>query len=290
MSRCRNLNAWKLSLLGCLFSPLAAHAAESYDNCTGFITSLPATIATQGTWCMKHDLSTAITSGRAITVNTNNVTIDCNDFKLGGLQAGTGTNADGIYAIDRLNLRIRHCNIRGFFHGVFIDGTGSSSSGHAIEDSLFDGNTYIGADIHGDAAVIRRNRIVDTGGSSNAASAYGIVGYGSIDILDNTIVGVVAGSAGGHAIAVFTDGSSGSINGNRVRDLFKNGGGNAYGVYNSNSGYVVMRDNDVLGDAGTGSVGLLCNNANGSAKDNVIDRFVTALNNCTNDGGNVIKP
>src|SRR5690348_2627551 len=43
--------------------PLPARAAQSYDNCTGFIDSVPATVSTQGTWCLRHDANTAITSG-----------------------------------------------------------------------------------------------------------------------------------------------------------------------------------------------------------------------------------
>src|SRR5207342_2748301 len=106
-----------LWLLALLLSPGLAKAAESYDNCSGTIVSLPATISTQGTWCLKQDLATAITSGAAITINTNNVTIDCNNFKLGGLAAGLGTSAVGIYASGRQNTKVRHCNIRGFFNG-----------------------------------------------------------------------------------------------------------------------------------------------------------------------------
>jgi hypothetical protein len=65
-------------------APRAARAAESYDNCTGFITSLPATVSTEGAWCLKQDLSTAIASGNAITISSNNISIDCHDFKLDG--------------------------------------------------------------------------------------------------------------------------------------------------------------------------------------------------------------
>src|SRR4249919_759306 len=78
--------------------PQTARAAESYDNCTGFITSVPAVITTQGTWCLKNDLSTALTGIVAIKINTNNVTIDCNDFKLGGTAGGMGTGSLGIVA------------------------------------------------------------------------------------------------------------------------------------------------------------------------------------------------
>jgi len=38
-----------------------------------------------------------MTSGNAITIATNNVVLDLNSFKLGGLSAGLGTNANGIY-------------------------------------------------------------------------------------------------------------------------------------------------------------------------------------------------
>src|SRR6185369_13051491 len=90
-------------------APSLVRAAESYDNCVGFVDSVPAVIATQGTWCLRHDLSTAITAGNAITIATNNVIIDCNDFKLGDLSAGAGTQAVGVQATDRLNTTVRHC-------------------------------------------------------------------------------------------------------------------------------------------------------------------------------------
>src|SRR6188472_3928576 len=97
-----------------LIAPCAVHAAESYDNCTGFITSLPAVISTQGTWCFKQDLNTSISSGSAISVNTNNVTLDCNNFKLGGLLAGPNSSTIGVYSFNgRQNIAILNCSIRG---------------------------------------------------------------------------------------------------------------------------------------------------------------------------------
>jgi len=55
-----------------LVLPVLAQAAESYDNCSGYIDSLSTYIGKQGNWCLRKDLSTAITSGAAIAVNTNN--------------------------------------------------------------------------------------------------------------------------------------------------------------------------------------------------------------------------
>src|SRR5688500_991377 len=100
------LGAWALL-------PGAARAAESYDNCTGFIDTVPTTISTQGVWCLRQNLSTAAIFGAAITIAANNVTVDCNDFKLGGLAAGNQSIAVGIRASGQQNLNVRHCGIRG---------------------------------------------------------------------------------------------------------------------------------------------------------------------------------
>src|SRR5690606_9034000 len=80
-----------LLLAGLLAIPSPARAAESYDSCAGYIDSLPATISQQGVWCLRKNLSTNISTGHAITIAANNVTIDCNDFKIGGLAAGNGS-------------------------------------------------------------------------------------------------------------------------------------------------------------------------------------------------------
>ena len=100
-----------------LLPPPPLRAAESYDNCTGFIDSVPATIATQGVWRLRAHLGTAITTGAAINIAANNVTIDCNDFKLGGLAATDASAAMGISASGRQNATVRRCQLRGFFQG-----------------------------------------------------------------------------------------------------------------------------------------------------------------------------
>jgi len=42
-----NLCAVVLLALAALLAPNATHAAQSYDNCTGFITSIPTVISTK---------------------------------------------------------------------------------------------------------------------------------------------------------------------------------------------------------------------------------------------------
>ena len=285
-------NALLLLALGLLAGlPRVAHAAQSYDNCTGFITSLPTTITSQGTWCLKQDLSTAITNGMAINISTNNVTIDCNDFKIGGLAAGAGTQAEGIYAAAVQNVTVRNCNIRGFATGIYLGHYG----GFVVEDNRLDGNTEYGMYVYGDGSVVRRNRVFDTGGSSvvSSATARGIATVYSVDVLDNTVSGVTAtvgnnGSAYGIS-AQLNDG--GSINGNRVRAVLADGTGQASGIaFSGGSSRNTIRGNDVIGSSAPGiNYGVQCEDANQHAKDNVINGFATGILTCTDDG-NVVAP
>ena len=90
------------------------------------------------------------------------------------------------------------------------------------------------------------------------------------------------------AFGIYTNSNpNGSVSGNRVRGLVKLGTGSARGIYNTGSGRTTLRGNDVSGSAG--SVGLQCSNSNGSAKDNIISGFATAIQN-RGSSGNMIVP
>jgi hypothetical protein len=105
------------SLLVMLALALGAAPAQAETvNCTA-ITTVPFVITTQGIYCFIGDVVTAITSGNAIDIQTNNVVVDLNGWKLGGLAAGLGATALGINALDRQNITIMNGTIRGFFRG-----------------------------------------------------------------------------------------------------------------------------------------------------------------------------
>ncbi|SMH48236.1 right-handed parallel beta-helix repeat-containing protein [Mesorhizobium australicum] len=159
------------------------------------ITSLPQTITAAGVYCLKQDLSTAITSGNAITINANNVTIDFNDFKLGGLAAGPATGANGVFATNRKNITIRNATIRGFRNGVLFSGAGSSGS--VIEDNLVEGSTFTGITVAGSGIVVRRNRVVntDTTPPSSQTTAPAAVSYTNMGRRSATSVGISNGVA-----------------------------------------------------------------------------------------------
>ena len=274
-----------------LFGLAAAPAhGETFHTCTTIIASLPTVITAQGVYCLNHDLATAITSGNAIDIQTNNVTVDCNDFKIGGLAAGAGTATYGIYANNRANETVRRCNIRGFYFG--IEFTGASSFGHLVEDSRFDGNTYMGMLVAGNSSVVRRNRVFDSGKSSTTNSAFGIYTQGAVDVLDNSISGVTARVGGnGYAIGIQSElANSRQIVGNGVRDLVKDGSGASKAIYTPSSDRVTIRDNDLVGDNDVSSEGIRCQSANGRVMDNTISGFGGAIVICHDSGGNAVIP
>lgn len=260
-----------------------ARAAESYDSCVGFITSLPATVATQGTWCLRGDLSTAIGTGAAILVNTNNVTIDCNHFKLGGLAAGLSTLAVGIRSSNRANVTIRNCTLRGFNYGVQLLGQGG---GHLVEGNRLDGTTYIGVQVEGDGAIVRGNQIIDTGGGVGGGWAMGVVALGSSEVVDNMIWGIApAGTRNDTYGMAVGNNTNGRVAGNRISGLT---GTHQVGIRAyAPSSRVRIVDNSIESNGWH----LYCDTASGGAiRDNVVSGGSSLGTNCVDLGGNVNIP
>jgi hypothetical protein len=267
----------------------AAHAAEGYANCAGYIDSVPASITTQGVWCLRKDLNFTMGSGDAITVGTNNVTIDCNDFKIGGLKAGATAETVGIRATNRLNTTVRNCLVRGFKRGVFLDGL--AGGGHVVEDNHFDGNLYIAIHVLGDGSVVRRNLVSDTGGSTSEAHAIGILGGGQMDVLDNTIGSVRTAEEGaGIATAIMVSlNEGGSISDNRISGLVGGTTGGVRGI-RALPGRLALRNNDLIDYAPGSAVAFMCDSTDARLKDNMINGYYTANSGCGDAGGNTSPP
>jgi parallel beta-helix repeat protein len=273
-----------LALASLAAFPGSARAAESYDSCTGFITSLPKTITQPGVWCMTADLATADPNARAILVSAHNVVVDCNDHKLDGMGAGAATAALGISATNRLNVTVRHCNVLGFQQGIRLAGTGG---GHVVEDNRVDSSTYAGIVVNGDGSVVRRNQVINIGGSTAMPTPFGLVATGVVDLVDNTVTGVTATGPSTSAYGIYaTSGNGASISGNRVRDVLRTGTKPAYGIFIDGAPRMVLRGNEVLGDSGAGNTGLRCGSTGDRARNNTVTGFATALQGCGDGGGN----
>ena len=262
-----------LALLGGLVAT-PAHAAEGYDSCTHAISALPVTISAAGTWCLSKDLGTAISSGAAIEVMGDDITIDCNGYKLGGLQAGTGTGARGIHTFESNNITIRNCTIRGFRYGIFLSG----GSGHLVEDNLLDQNTHVGINVRGDDNRVQRNRVYATGGADGLTTSFGI--DAAADVIDNTVAGVSAAASPSHPYGIRFGGNGTAAIGNQVRDLQVPAEGIATGIGADGAGQSMVGNHvttapSVLGQGilGQGDTDTFC-------RDNQVAGFSLNVYNC----------
>lgn len=269
-------------LLQAFSSP--ATAAESYDNCTNFVVSVPAVINKQGTWCLNKDLATGISTGIAIDIQANNVTLDCNDFKIGGLAAGIGTRTTGINAVGRSNITVRNCSVRGFFYGMNLEG-----ANQLVEDNRFDGNTWIAIGVEGDGSMVRRNMVTTTGGASgfaNEIKALGIYTRYDVYIEDNLVSGVVAAAgSNGFAIGIQTgDNTSGAIYHNRVTNVLSDGTGWSNGISMWGASDRITVNHNHLVSGAPQSVGIRCHESmpanNVLIESNVANGFQISSEGC----------
>jgi hypothetical protein len=262
-------------------------AAESYDNCNrGFVASVPAILGSQGVYCLNKDLTGNLEDGIAITVTTNNVTLDCNGFKLGNQQAGFDNTAFGIQAFLKANITVRNCNIRGFGYAIFLVG-----SGHVVEDNRIEGSTIMGMQVSGDGSMIRRNFVLDTGTGVYSPSG-AIVATGLVDIIDNTVTGVwgMDGSPSNVYGINLQPSIGGTIEGNSIRGLLVagTGTGDPYGIFIDNSGGGVSVSRNRIANAGAvdGS-GIQCAGAPQSMlTDNHLLGFTVGFAGCADVGLN----
>jgi parallel beta-helix repeat protein len=263
-------------------APLSiASAAPALDNCVGKITALPATLTTQGTWCLARNLSVDMSSGAAITIAANNIALDCNGFGIGG-PAGAATQAVGVLALQRTNVTVRNCSISGFRYGVRLEG-----SGHVVEDNRLDNNTSVGIRVFGDGSIVRGNRVSDTGGSTVSTTAAGISTGGSVDVADNTVADVAALAATGQGsnYGILTNGNlSGRVVGNRIRGIVVEARG--WAISNEGNGRVVVADNDLLGRSQAGDGGIRCTSAQATTLGNAVAGFSTGITGCRVGAGN----
>lgn len=274
-----------------VFMLLSMPARAETVNCIR-IDHLPVTVTTQGVYCLTQNLSTSITTGTAINIAANNITLDCNGYKVGGLGAGPTTNAMGIAASNRTGITVRNCAVRGFNWGIMMNG----GAAHVIEGNRLDGNTYAGIgilDSGGD--IVRDNYIVDTGGNPPGTlqngKAFGIGAQPADSLLlqNNTVVNTFAtagSSSAAYGIGLYS--VTGVAEGNHVITVLPDGAASAYGLYVAADGALLLRNNSAITPAPTTGQGIsVLGTAQATCKDNLLKGFsVTGIGLCVDAGGN----
>ena len=266
-----------------LLSPTTALAAESYDNCTGTIAALPATISTQGTWCLATNLSTAINAGAAITVTTNNVTIDCNDFRIGGLGAGPTTDAVGILINNQLNATVRNCGVRGFLTGIRVSGT---AFGALLEHNRLDQNTDAGITLEGSGHLVRFNRIIDTGGRPASTQTDGIASTAEeVQITDNSIIGMTVTENEGDVVGISSFGNASEVARNYITGLVADDTGEPFGISAGLSAAGSIHRNQILAFPDNNGTAIV-SGADNQCSNNNLTGWDSGIVGCTDAGGN----
>ncbi len=267
----------RLMTLFALATALMATPAKAETiECT-VIDSIPFIITVQGIYCLTGNLASDLTSGDMITVATNNVTIDMNGFKLGGLAAGIGTFANGIFALNRRNITIRNGSIRGFLIGIHLDGGEVNSSGHLLEDLRLDCNTSIGAQVEGTGNIIRNNQVVNTGPGDISITAFGLwIVNSNASVVEGNVISSVSESSITEGITVQSS-SLIEVRNNtvlRTEDATDNRG---IGLFSATD--VTVIGNRIPNPAGTGTVGIFDTIVSNEVNciDNIIAGYTTPI-------------
>jgi hypothetical protein len=150
------------------------------------IYSVPFTISEPGLYYLTKNLAYSATTGAAITVQANDVTIDLMGFVISGPGASSGTN-HGIYMNGRKNVEIRNGTLRGFgYHGVVEDGEASGHQ-HIVINVRAVGNGWDGIRLAGYGHLVQGCTASENGAYASG-SAWGAgmgIGDGST-VIDNT--------------------------------------------------------------------------------------------------------
>jgi hypothetical protein len=253
---------------------VSPRAAAETTRCTA-ITILPSIINAPGTYCLLTDLTTSMSGGTAITINASSVTLDLNGHKLAGT-AGAGTLAWGIYASDRKFIVVRNGTVRGFQHGVILRGLGNPGSS-IVEDIVAEKNFFVGIKVDGTGNVVRRNLVVNTGGTTTLPNyAIGILSEGGTDNVfrDNQVVTVVGRGTGvGYGISVLS--SNTVIERNQIV--------NTHTGIRARAANTLVSDNRVL----TAELGIWFSGAgSGKYRNNLTTAVTTLASGGTDAGGN----
>ena len=235
VSHAQRVSAASLLLVTALTS--AAHA-ETVE-CTP-VTSLPAIISVQGLYCLTANLATAQSSGNAIEITANNVTLDLNGWKVGGQAAGSATGAIGIYSTAN-NVAIQNGIVRGFSVGIYLLGRGAM-----VQDIVADQNTATGISVGGTGSVVQGNQVVDTGGSTTSANVYGIYVLGPGSLIQNNLVSGLATASNGREWGINFDSTADQSTGrgNVISDAARPSAG-SFGIHMFSTSAVAVTDNIV---------------------------------------------
>lgn len=272
---------------------LASPAVAFAQDCTE-ITAVPATISASGKYCLAKDFTINSTTAKAITINANDVTLDCQNHMLKNTATSNAGTSAGIFLNSRNNVVVQHCRVLGGFQ-IGIDlfqnqAVGNKNYYIQVQDNYIAGPFWTGIRAYGSALEITGNKIYDIGGQLNQY-AIGIRVGGSTAtgafkmhiVRDNMVIGTNSPYSASYGI--FSDGTvGGAFLDNGIAGTTAAAGKVAYGTYILGQ-HNRLSDNHITGTGAVGEVGIYTADATTSCFDNYL-RATNGTQNCDATYGN----
>ena len=236
-----------LAVLGCL-------AVNAFAECTP-ITAIPAVITAPGTYCLTGYLYTTQTSGAAIEIQADDVTLD---MTLGGLDGGGFENRDntaaGVYALDRSNVTVVGGVINFFAYGILLENSApdfANTRGHRVTGVVVQVAQRVGIEVRGVNTAVTDSTVASTGwtGTYGEGSVAAILSWGPGAVVSgNNLVSNETRGAGSSATAIQIYGSANcEASNNRIvnTSTVDPGGGASIAILVWNSSDCTVRDNEI---------------------------------------------
>lgn len=246
-------------------------AGPAWSGCTP-ISATPYAISTPGAYCLVKNVSS---SNDGITVNTDDVTLDCGGHTIDGSSQGPERTSRGIMGSARSRVLVRNCTVKGFMTGIQLSGTGNT-----VRDSVFIAPYSRGIVVEGEENVIDGNRVSDAGGAAKySLGAFGILANGSSIIRGNVVSGVSPTTGSDKSgYGIYTSGNNaGLIEDNIVRNVLGDGGKIAMALSAYNSANAVLKENILINPPDSYAYALYCSGAGNVSTGNIFQGFVYGI-------------
>ncbi len=132
-------------------------------NCA-LISSLPTTITASGDYCLASTMQVSLSSGAAITIAANEVTIDFNENAIVNAPSAYTAAAVGVLAEGRGNVTLKNGTLRGFRTGIRVTTSAAGLSViPVIENMRIDRSYSVGIELSALGPVVRNCQVINTG-------------------------------------------------------------------------------------------------------------------------------
>jgi hypothetical protein len=215
-----------LGMLG-LALPLLASAS---NHCS-VLTTLPATLSDPGVYCLADDLQLAGSSGTAVTIAADSVTLDLDGHALRS-KASANAATIGVSVVGHRYFNIVNGTLAGFAQAVYVRSNGDTpAKGGLLAKLEVQRSFFNGLSIVCDGCVVRDNLVTDTVTPSTLsgyyATAIGVEGSGNL-VSGNRVFNTA--SASGQSAFAFALGTSGStVTNNFAANTIAGAANSAYG-------------------------------------------------------------